>query len=66
MATLAQIVEKKVGKEDAVKLIQDGQVKVNGEIDKDDHLVFTYDIIEFNNSKICYLGFNQIVEETIH
>jgi len=62
MATLAQVVAKKVGDGAAAKLIEEGSVKVNGTIDHADHQLYEYDVVEFRNQKLCYVGWGYLVE----
>lgn len=58
MARLSEIVAQNIGNEIANQLIQDGSVMVNGEIEQSDHSLCKYDIIEFSDKRLCYLGSN--------
>jgi len=64
MVKLLDIIADKVGKDVANKLIQDGSVTVNGDvINRSDLFLNVYDLVEFNDKKICYLGSNFVLEE---
>jgi len=64
MVKLLDIIADKVGKDVANKLIQDGSVTVNGDvINQSDLFLNVYDLVEFNDKKICYLGSNFVLEE---
>lgn len=66
MAKLSDLVANNVGIEVASKLIQEGSVKVNGVINQSDDFVYVYDVVEFNDKKLCYLGADNIIEDEYH
>ncbi len=66
MAKLSEVIANKVGIDVASELIHDGAVKVNGVIDQSDHFLYMYDVIEFGDKKLCYLGSNYLLEEEKH
>lgn len=61
MSMLTQIISQEVGNESAIKLIEEGDVKINGIIDKSDQMLNCYDIIEFVDKKVCYVGGNYYI-----
>ncbi|HBV88812.1 hypothetical protein [Desulfosporosinus sp.] len=64
MVKVLEIIADKVGKDVANKLIQDGSVTVNGGvINQSDLELNVYDLVEFDDRKICYLGANYVLEE---
>lgn len=62
MNTLSDIVAHVVGTENAIQMIHDGKVMLNGEVDLVDDLVFQYDVVVIADKKICYLGENYILQ----
>ena len=67
MVQLVKVIANKLGNDVANKLIQDGAVTVNGEvINQSDLILNVYDLVEFHDKKICYLGSNYILEDNLY
>ena len=67
MVKVLEVIAEQVGKDVANKLIQDGSVTVNGGvINQSDLILNVYDLVEFYDRKICYLGSNCIIEENLY